>query len=215
MPGGLFTSRAKTANAKVGAIVMATSALATLVLTHVLVPLAPLRIVALAAVAFAVWAFCDEMGLRKPLNRAGFVCFSIAAISKVVVTVGIPAELHGRYLLLYAAMLLLAVLFWSVAFLHRSSGIKIVGAVGAAASGAAIIALVAGHLAVGAGAFLGVQAVLAATDGSSLRDLGFVGFVERVFGLWCYLAAWLLWRGHITDAGSRAQTDISTVRTMD
>ena len=30
-------------------------------------------------------------------------------------------------------------------------------------------------------------------------DLRFVIVVERIFGLWGYVAAWLLWRGHIVN----------------
>jgi hypothetical protein len=57
--------------------------------------------------------------------------------------------------------------------------------------------LIAGHLAVGAGAFLGAKGVLSAGDGASLTDRSFVTLVERLFGLWAYVASWLLWRGHI------------------
>ena len=48
-----------------------------------------------------------------------------------------------------------------------------------------------------AGAFLGVKDLLAASDGASLTDRSFVTLVERLFGLWGYVAAWLLWRGYI------------------
>ena len=61
-------------NAKVGAIALAAAAFCTLVLTHVPAPLAPLRLLSLALAVFAAWCFCDEMGLRKPLNRAAS-CF--------------------------------------------------------------------------------------------------------------------------------------------
>jgi hypothetical protein len=83
--------------------------------------------------------------------------------------------------------------------------VKAVGAVGTVASFATIIALIAGHLVVGLGAPLGIQAILSAADGGQLQDLAFVRFVERVFGLWCYLAAWLLWRGHIQETPIAAQ----------
>jgi hypothetical protein len=138
--------------------------------------------------------------MRKPLNRAGFVAFAIAVAAKVQVTVGVGADVRGRYYLLHAVFLLLALLFWSVAFLHRQRGVKVLGAVGVAASLSPIVALIAGHVALGAGAILGVDAILSAASGSVPTDLGFVTFVERMFGLWGYLAAWLLWRGHIRAA---------------
>jgi len=197
MQTSIFASRAESLNAKVGAVAMAVAAFLTLLLSHLSEPLAPLRLLVLAVAAFAAWSFCDEMGLRKPLNRAGSVFFAIALTAKVQLAVGVAPELAGRYYLLYAAFLLAALLFWSVAFLHRQRAPKLVGAVGVFASLAPIVAVLVGHLALGAGAFLGVGALLSATEGAAPADLGFVTLVERIFGLWAYFAAWLLWRGHI------------------
>ena len=192
--------RATTVNAKVGAVALALAALSTLLLTHASAPLAPLRLLALALAAFAVWAFSDEMGLRKPLNRAGFVFFAIAVTAKVAATLGVSTDVLGRYYLLYASFLLAALLFWSVAFLHRQRALKVVGAVGVLATLTPIVALIVGHLAVGLGAALGLESILSAANGPTSARLGFVTLVERVFGLWGYVAAWLLWRGHIQAA---------------
>ena len=190
-------SGARSVNARVGAVGLAVGAFATLLLSHTSASLAPLRLLALAASAFAAWCFCDEMGLRKPLNRAGFVFFAIAVGAKVQLILGVGDSYVGRYYLLYSAFLLVAVLLWSVAFLHRQRTLKIVGAVGVIASVAPIAVLIVGHVAVGAGAFLGVRAMLAAAQGTGPVDHSFATLVERVFGLWGYAAAWLLWRGHI------------------
>jgi len=197
MQTSIFASRATSLNAKVGAVAMAAAAFLTLLLSHFSTPLAPLRLLVLVVAAFAAWSFCDEMGMRKPLNRAGFVFFAIALTAKVQIAVGVAPELAGRYYLLYAAFLLAALLFWSIAFLHRQRTLKVVGAVGVFASLAPIIAVVVGHVALGAGAFVGVGALLSATEGVAPADLGFVTLIERIFGLWAYFAAWLLWRGHI------------------
>ena len=199
MSTSFLISRAETLNAKVGAVTLAVGAFMTLLLSHTDVSLAPLRILTLAVAAFAAWAFCDEMGLRKPLNRAGFVCFAIAVTTKVQITLGVATQFVGRYHLLYAAFMLLAVLFWSVAFLHRQRELKVVGAVGVLAAMTPIAAIVAGHLAVRLGAALGVGSLLAATEGGAPSDLGFVTMVERIFGLWGYVASWLLWRGYIVN----------------
>jgi hypothetical protein len=193
----IFTSRARSANARTAAVALAAAAFMTLLLTHLSVPLAPLRLLTLAIAAFAIWAFCDEMGMRKPLNRAAFVFFAIAMIAKAQIALGLAAEVAGRYYLLYAAFLLVAVLLWSVAFLHRQRALKVVGAVGVLATAFPIGAIVVGHLVVGVGAALGLSAILAATSGAAPSDLGFVILVERIFGLWAYVAAWLLWRGYI------------------
>jgi len=197
--------RATTVNAKVGAVALALAALSTLLLTHASAPLAPLRLLALALAAFALWAFSDEMGLRKPLNRAGFVFFAIAVTAKVAATLGVSTDVLGRYYLLYASFLLAALLFWSVAFLHRQRALKVVGAVGVLATLTPIVALIVGHLAVGLGAALGLESILSAANGPTSARLGFVTLVERVFGLWGYVAAWLLWRGHIQAAAPAPQ----------
>jgi hypothetical protein len=197
MSTSILSSRTDSLNAKAGAVALGASAFMTLVLSHTSVPLAPLRLLTLAVAAFSAWAFCDEMGFRKPLNRAGFVFFAIAVVAKVQIALGLSAQFVGRYYLLYSAFLLVAVLLWSVAFLHRQRDLKIVGAVGVAASLAPIAALVIGHLAVGFGAAIGVEAMMSATEGSIPSNLSFVTLVERIFGLWGYIAAWLLWRGHI------------------
>ena len=199
MSTSIFKARAQTLNAKVGAVTLAIAALMTLALSHTSIALAPLRIITLTIAAFAAWAFSDEMGIRKPLNRAGFTFFSIAAFAKVQITLGVEQHLVGRYLLLYATFLLLSVLFWSVAFLHRQRELKVVGAVGLLATAAPILAIVVGHLVVGFGAVLGVNGLLEATQGAVPSDTSFVTTVERIFGLWGYVAAWFLWRGHIVN----------------
>jgi len=193
----VIAAPARSLNARVGAVALACGAFLTLLLSHTSASLAPLRLLALAASTFAAWCFCDEMGMRKPLNRAGFVVFVIAAGAKVQLLVGVDADLAGRYFLVYSAFTLLALLFWSVAFLHRQRTVKVFGAVGVIASLAPIVALIVGHLAVGAGAFIGIRAMLAAAEGAAPVDHTFATLVERMSGLWAYVAAWLLWRGHI------------------
>lgn len=95
MKASLLMSCAETLNAKVAAITLAVGAFLTLLLTHAEASLAPLRILALAIAAFAAWAFCDEMGLRKPLNRAGFVFFAIAVIAKLQISLGVEPRFVG------------------------------------------------------------------------------------------------------------------------
>ena len=186
-------------NARVGAVALALSAFMTLLLSHVSASLAPMRLFVVAGFAFAAWCFCDEMGVSKPLNRGGFVLFTIAMAAKVQRILGVGDEVAGRYDVSFAAFLLLALLMWSVAFLHRQRSVKVVGAMGVVATLTPIVALLVGHLAVGAGAFLGVQGLLAAA-GHGGDDRRFVTMVERILGLWGYVAAWLLWRGHIRRA---------------
>ena len=105
----LLGSRADSLNAKVGAVALWAAAFLTLLLTHFSMPLAPLRLLTLAIPAFAVWSFCDELGLKKPLHRAIFVFFPIASATKVQLALGIAAQFRVRVYLLYAPSLLTAV----------------------------------------------------------------------------------------------------------
>ena len=140
----------------------------------------------------------SQCAYKEPPRTLGrFVFFAIAVTVKVQIALGVSPEFVGRYYLLYAGFLLTALLFWSVAFLHRQRAPKVVGAVGVIAGLAPIIALVIGHAALGSSAFFGVGAILSASEGGAPIDLSFVTLIERIFGLWCYLSAWLLWRGHI------------------
>jgi hypothetical protein len=190
-------ARTTSSSARVAAVALAASAFITLVLSHVSAGLAPLRLLTLALSAFAAWAFCDEMGLRKPLNRAGFVVFIMALAAKAELILGVERASANRYALLFASFLLLSLVFWSAAFLHRQRTLRWVGAAGLVASLTPILALLVGHLVVGVGAFLGISALLSASGGSGPIDTSFLTLVERVFGLWGYAAAWLLWRGHV------------------
>jgi hypothetical protein len=189
-------ARVPSLNARFGAVTLALSALMILALSCTSSALTPIRSLTLAATVVAIWAFCDEMGLKKPLNRAGFVFFTIASAAKMQVLLGVGEAVVGGYYLLYAAFLLLAVLLWSLAFLHRQREVKIIGAAGAFAALIPIILIVVGHLAVGVGAAIGLSGLLSATQAAP-SDLTFVTMVERIFGIWGSTAAWLLWRAQI------------------
>ena len=196
----ILKSRAKSMNARAAAIAMAASAVATLLLTHTGEALSPLRILSLALTTFAAWAFCDEMGLRKPLNRAGLVCLSFAVACKSGAILGVAVGADGRYLLSYSALLMVSILFWSIAFLHRPAIPKGLGVIGVSASAGTILLVVIGHLTVGVASVFGLQSLLTLSNSMASIDLTFVFLVERLFGAWCCIVCWLLWRGHIRDA---------------
>jgi hypothetical protein len=205
MTTSISVSDGRSRSAAVGAIALAAASFLILLLSYSSEPLAPLRLLSLALAFFAAWSFCDELGMSQPLNRAGLVFFAIAAGAKVQVVLGVAPGVAGRYYLLYAGFVLAAVLFWSVTLLHRQRTVRVIGAVGVVATLAPIVALVVGHLVVGTGAFLGVEAILSATQGAAPTNLGFVTLIERVFGLWGFFAASLLWRGDIRPASQRRE----------
>ena len=111
-----ISTAAATLNAKVAAVGLIVGAVGLDFLNQFAPDLVPLRLMAAGALIFGAWAFCDEMGLRKPLNRAGFVTFAFAMFA-VCFSILDPAIAGGKLVLVYAFALLFAMLIWSAAFL--------------------------------------------------------------------------------------------------
>jgi hypothetical protein len=184
-----------TLNARAGAVAAPMGAAGGLALNYAGTGLAPLSLLCLAAACFGVWAFADEMDVRRPLNRAGLVAYMFAAGSKVVVL--LDASSANQFLILYAFALLTALLFWSIALLHRDGTPKLAGAAGALGAVAPLALLVAGHLFVGAGAALGVSMLYQAGANLARLDLPVIALVEGTLLVWSVIVATLLWTGQI------------------
>ena len=185
-------------NAKVSAVTLVIGSMMLLVLaTQAVNSLAPLRLSILGIIAFGIWAFCDEMGMRKPLIRAGFVAFATAMFAKSSALIEASTNSLGRYYLLYAFGVLIAMLLWSIAYLHRQPNLKFFGALGVFASIAPIVALVIGHIALGASTAFGIGSLLAATEGAAINDFSAIRTIDVMFALWSLFTARFLWRGHI------------------
>jgi hypothetical protein len=186
-------------HARQSAVALLVSALALVLLPLAHHPLTPLRLLSLGICSFGIWAFCDEMGLHKPLNRAGMVAFAMAAVSRLISLVDTQTGALARFHLLYAFGLMIAMLLWSAAYLHRQRELKWVGAVGALASLLPIVLLLAGHLALGAGAYFGFGALMAAAEGGTMQDNSALQLIDAVFAVWLLITSGLLWTGQIRD----------------
>jgi len=136
------------------------------------------------------------MGLRKPLNRAGFVSF-LFAMGALLITILEPAQATGKYFLIYAFGMLFSILIWSAAFLHRQKSLKFAGAVGAFASTLPVLILIGGHISLGFGAVFGLGLVFDLPVGTSLLGTTQLNIIEAVFVVWSLVAAFFLWQGHI------------------
>ena len=184
-------------NARVGAVSLVIGAIALLILTTQEDSLTPLRLLTLGIITLGVWALCDEMGMRYPLIRAGFVAFIFAMFARSSALVETHSDSLDRYYLLYAFALLIAIFIWSVAYLHRHRDLKIAGALGVVATIVPIIAIVFGHIVLGAGAFFGVSSLLTAAEGAAMNDFSAINTIDYIFSLWSFITAWFLWRGYI------------------
>ncbi|MBL4646305.1 MAG: hypothetical protein COA52_05975 [Hyphomicrobiales bacterium] len=189
-----------TLNAQLGAITMALSAIGTGVLAVTPTQLAPLSLLFLLLATFGLWALCDEMGMKKPLVRGAFVAFAFATGAKAQGLLHTDPEVIVRYYIFYAFSVLLALLLWSIAFLHRQKELKIVGVLGATATVTPIILLITGHIIVGIGGAFGVTALYSIADRLAQSKFAAIDNIDLIFACWTIAASALLWRGHIRDS---------------
>lgn len=186
-----------TLNARVGAIAILTGAGGVGVLALAPIILAPLTLLSIGLATFGIWALCDEMGMGKPLVRAAFVTFVLATGAKTLAMLNISSADIGRYYVFYAFSILIALLLWSVAFLHRQRDVKIAGAVGALAAITPIVLLIVGHVVVGVGGIFGVTALFAVAEGSPQTRYVAIDNVDLIFAVWAIVASTMLWTGRI------------------
>lgn len=194
MDNGLVSMTA-TLNAKVGAVGLCVGAIALHILNQLEATLVPIRLIVLGIVILGAWAFSGEMGMRKPLNRAGIICF---LFSMFALAVTILEPVSTQYQLIYAFGLLFCMLLWSAAFLHRQRSLKIVGAFGSVLALVPLAVLIVGHISIATGAFLGVHILFNSSDGSQLIGTRPINIIEAIFVLWSVATAVFLWRGKMS-----------------
>jgi len=187
-------------NAKVSAVCILLGAVLLHFFNQTNTELAPLRIVTIVILIMGAWAFCDEMGLRKPLNRAGFIVFMVSIVALAVTIMEPSTQSIGKYYLLYSFALLFAILIWSMAFMHRKRDVKAMGTVGVLAASVPILALIVGHLSVAVGAYIGVDSLLNMSGGHDILRSVPVKAIEATFICWSLAAAILLWTGKLSQA---------------
>lgn len=183
-------------NARVAAVAFPLGAVGLHVLNQLPVSLLPARLIVIALLVFGVWAFSDEMGLRKPLNRAAFVSFIFSVGALLALTLE-SNTLQGRYVLIYCFGLLFSVVIWSLAFLHRQRSLKMIGSFGLVAGLLPVLILIGGHLSVGFGALFGVAVMFELSQGATMLGTTQVNLIEALFVTWSLFAAVCLWTGRI------------------
>lgn len=182
-------------NARVSAVGLIAGSAATFALGFA-PELVPLRFVALGLFVLGAWGFADEMGVHKPLNRAGLVALAFATLAKTLLLIdgSVPAASSN---LLYAFALLIALLLWSMAFMHRDGPLKVAGAIGASVTFIPILALIAGHIFVGIGAYWGIGALYDGLNGAMVADPQIITIIEVVCATWSLVAGAALWTDQI------------------
>lgn len=181
-------------NANYGSIALVIGAVGFVGLGWIAPQLAPMLILFFGIMTFGVWAFLDEMGLEKPLNKMGAVAFAFAVFGFLNAQVG-PQSVQINYVLLYNFGAFLALFFWSAAFLHRGGAVRKVGAVGLLAGALPLVLLIAGHVAVGFGGAIGVAALWQAVESGQAADPLFLQITNTVVGVWLLGGAGLMRSG--------------------
>lgn len=188
-----------TLNARVSAVCILLGAVMLHVLNQTDHSLVPLHLVTLLVLVMGAWAFSDEMGLKKPLNRAGFIVFMLAVLALGVTVLQPAVENIGQYYLLYSFSLLFSMLIWSMAFMHRKRTVKVMGKIGVLAALVPIVALIIGHISVAAGALIGVDALLNMSAEANLLKSIPIKAIEGTFILWALAASVMLWKGRLSE----------------
>ncbi len=170
-----------------------------------------MKLLALGITSFGVWCLADEMGAKKPLNRAGLVFFAFAAIARMIALVDRTNPGQAGFLLLYTFALLLAVLLLSIAFLHRGGNVRRAGALGALGTLAPLLVLVAGHFFVGLGTAVGVSALYGLSASVKPEDAAILPVIDILLLIWGLVAALFLWRGDIASEAPAALTGAARI----
>ena len=155
--------------------------------------LAPLAYICWLGVSFGVLCLCEELGVRKPLNRAGLILFGAAFCARSLMLVAADPQLYVRSVLFFAFAMMAALLFWSVALMHRSQAPRAVGIFGAAITASTLALIVAAHLLVGSITIWGFGGLFAAVSSSTPRTGDAMAVVDFVLCLWGVVTAYLLW----------------------
>jgi hypothetical protein len=184
-------------NGRVGALVLLVCAPLNLFLHTEAATLGPLSFVAWLGVSFGVLCFCDEMGAGRPLNRAGLVLFAAAFCAETLTLLAVDPAVAARARLLYAFAVLAALVFWSVALMHRPNVARAIGAAGVAVGGGAIVLLVAAHLLLGTATVMGFSGLFAALADPGHATGHALLLVDSLLCGWSLMAASLLWTGRL------------------
>ena len=184
-------------NARVGAVAMLVSAPANLILHMHDQLLAPLSYLAWLGLTFGLWCFCEEMGSRRPLNRAGLVLLAAAFWADTTATFAVDPISIARAHVLYAFAALGVLVVWSVALMHRQETARAMGMIGSVLGGGALVLLIVAHILLGASTIFGFSQLFLALDQVGPNSFNALVTIDAVVCVWCLAACFLLWTGKV------------------
>lgn len=187
-------------NARIGAITLAVFAPIHFLLSMHGPTLAPLAFASWLGVSVGILCLCEELGSAKPLNRAGLVLFGAAFCARALMAVTVDSPLHARAQLLFAFVMMGALLFWSMALMHRHQAPRTVGILGAAVTGSTLALILTAHLLVGSATIWGFSGLFTALSNPTLYPLGALTSINAILCLWGLVSSYLLWTQKLRSA---------------
>lgn len=154
---------------------------------------APWAYAAWLVLAFGAWCLCDELGMARPLNRAGAVLLAAAFCARSMLLCAPATAVATHAQLLYAFAALGMIMFWSVALMHRPDRPKVAGLLGSTLSGAALGLLIVAHVVTGSIGYFGFGALFVALNSPDADVAPAMTVISAVLWLWSLLVAGLLW----------------------
>lgn len=144
------------------------------------------------AFSFGAVSLCEELGAMRPLNRAGLILLAAAFAAKSALVLTSDPVMIVRGELGFAISTLLAILCWSVALVHRPDRPKLAGLAGTAISGSGLALIVAAHLALGSGGYLGFREILSALRNPAMQTGAAMTSLSVLMVFWSLTVAALL-----------------------
>lgn len=183
-----------TRNARTGAI-----SLAVFAPIHCFAGLAgamfgPMGFASWLGISFGILCLCEELGAAKPLNRAGLILFGAAFCARSLMAVAVEPTLYVRAQLLFAFAIMAALLFWSLALMHRPQAPRTAGVLGTAIAGSTLGLILLTHLMLGGATIWGFGALFAALSSPTRDTGGAMLTINAVLTLWSLITSRLLWR---------------------
>ncbi len=184
-------------NARTGAIALALFAPLHWVVSLAGGQLAPTAFACWLGISFGILCLCEELGASKPLNRVGLVLFGAAFCARLLMTVALEPTLHVRAQLLFAFAVMGALLFWSVALMHRAEAPRVAGILGGAIAGSTLGVILMAHLLVGTATIWGFGALFAALSMPARDTHDAMLIIDAILALWALVISALLWRHNL------------------
>ncbi|WP_310015019.1 hypothetical protein [Novosphingobium sp. 1748] len=146
---------------------------------------------------FGALCLCDELGARRPLNRAGIIMLEVGFAARTVMLIVPEPLVTVRAELTFVLSCLLALLLWSVALMHRSERPKAIGMFGTLLSGGGLAMLAAAHIAVAGVGYLGFADLFAALRRPDAQSAQATITLCAIMAAWASAVAGLMWTGGI------------------